>query len=171
MRGRLLRQIWRYDPALHAPPRYRRACEYEAFVPDPVTDLSLSLPGDVGAVVSEAETAIAKLNSKADPALVPLARLLLRTESIASSRVEGMQIDARTLARAEVAHDTGRRIGTNAAEVLANIDAMQFAIEHASATHDIVPEDLAAIHRALLEQAPKRNFGTLPRQTELDRGQ
>ncbi len=158
MRGRLLRQIWRYDPALHAPPRYRRACEYEAFVPDPVTDLSLSLPGDVGAVVSEAETAIAKLNSKADPALVPLARLLLRTESIASSRVEGMQIDARTLARAEVAHDTGRRIGTNAAEVLANIDAMQFAIEHASATHDIVPEDLAAIHRALLEQAPNRGI-------------
>ncbi len=156
MRGRLLRKVWRYDPTLHAPPRYRRACAYEAFVPDPLADFSVSLPGDVSTVVSEAETAIARLNSKDDPALVPLARLLLRTESIASSKVEGMQVDARTLARAEVAQDTGRRVGTNAAEVLANIDAMQLAIEHASATHNIVPEDLAAIHRVLLERAPNR---------------
>ncbi len=156
MRGRLLRKVWRYDPTLHAPPRYRRACEYEAFVPDPLADFSISLPGDVSTVVSEAETAIARLNSKDDPALVPLARLLLRTESIASSKVEGMQVDARTLARAEVAQDTGRRVGTNAAEVLANIDAMQLAIDHASATQSIVPKDLAAIHRVLLERAPNR---------------
>ncbi len=125
-------------------------------MPDPITDLSISMPGDVGTVVSEAETAITRLNSKAEPALVPLARLLLRTESIASSKVEGMQVDARTLARAEVAHDTGRTIGTNAAEVLANIDAMQFAIEHASATHEIVPEDLVAIHGTFLQRIPNR---------------
>lgn len=158
MRGRLLRQVWQYDPALHAPPRYRRACEYEAFVPNPIADLSIALPGDVGAVVSEAETAITRLNSKADPALVPLARLLLRTESIASSKVEGMQVDARTLALAEVAHDTGRTVGTNAAEVLANIDAMQLAIERASVTHEIVPGDLVAIHGALLERTPNRGI-------------
>ncbi len=156
MRGRLQRKVWRYDPTLHAPPRYRRACEYEAFVPDPLADFSISLPGDVSTVVSEAETAITRLNSKDDPALAPLARLLLRTESVASSKVEGMQVDARTLARAEVAQDTGRRVGPNAAEVLANIDAMQLAIEHASATQSIVPEDLAAIHRVLLEPAPNR---------------
>lgn len=158
MRGRLLRKVWRYDPTLHAPPRYRRACRYDAFVPDPLADFSISLPGDVSTVVSEAETAIARLNSKDDPALVPLARLFLRTESIASSKVEGMQVDARTLARAEIAQDAGRRVGTNAAEVLANIDAMQLAIEHASATHNISPEDLAAIHRVLLEQAPNRSI-------------
>ncbi len=156
MRGRFLRKVWRYDPLLYAPPRYRRACEYTAFVPDRLADFSVSLPGDVSTVVSEAETTIARLNSKDDPARVPLARLLLRTESIASSKVEGMQVDARTLARAEVAQDAGRRVGTDAAEVLANIDAMQLAIEHASTTHTIVPEDLAAIHRVLLERAPNR---------------
>jgi len=121
-----------------------------------LADFSISLPGDVSTVVSEAETATARLNSKDDPALVPLARLLLRTESIASSKVEGMQIDARTLARAEVAQDTGRRFGTSTAEVLANIDAMRLAIEHASAGHTVVPEDLVAIHHALLERAPTR---------------
>ncbi len=156
MRGHFLRRVWRYDPALYAPPKYRRACEYQVFIPASLADFSISLPGDVSTVVSEAETATARLNSKDDPALVPLARLMLRTESIASSKVEGMQIDARTLARAEVAHDTGRRVGTSTAEVLANIDAMHLAIEHASASHNIVPEDLAAIHRVLIERAPNR---------------
>lgn len=38
MRGTLIRRAWTYDPALYAPPKYRRACEYEAFVPDPIHD-------------------------------------------------------------------------------------------------------------------------------------
>ena len=156
MRGQPVRKVWRYDPTLYAPPRYRRACEYETFIPEPLADLSISLPGDVIAVVSDAERAIATLNSKDDPALRPLARLLLRTESIASSKVEGMQVDARALARAEVADETGRHVGPDAAEVLANIDAMQLAVEHASATHNMVPADLVAIHRALLERTPNR---------------
>src|ERR1019366_8060980 len=57
------------------------------------------LPGGGAGVVSDAETAIAELNRGARLELQPLARLLLRTESIASSKVEGMQVDARTLAR------------------------------------------------------------------------
>lgn len=156
MRGRVLRRIWKHDPTLYAPPRHRHACEYEAFLPEPLADLSISLPGEVATVVSEAETAIARLNDKAGPALVPLARLLLRTESVASSKVEGMQVDARTLARAEVAQDMGRSVGSDAAEVLANIDAMQSAIEHASATHVIVSEDLLVIHLRLLDRTPSR---------------
>src|SRR3989441_13213390 len=119
MRGQLVKKVWRYDPALHAAPRYRRACEYEAFVPEPLTDLTISLPGDVATLVSEAETAIARLYSKYQPALVPLARLLLRTDSIAPSIDDRMQFDALTLARAEVAHDTGGGGGPEAAEVLA----------------------------------------------------
>src|SRR3990170_2461909 len=103
MRGRLVRAVWQHDPSLHAPPRYRRACEYDAFVPDPVAEIEVSFPGDVAAMVSEAERAIAQLNRSAGPELAPLARLLLRTESVASSKVEGMQVNARTLARAEAA--------------------------------------------------------------------
>src|SRR5437588_410830 len=88
MRGHFLRKVWRYDPALYAPPKYRRACEYQVFVPVPLADFSISLPGDVSTVLSEAETATARLNSKDHPAFVPLAKLLLRTESIASSLSE-----------------------------------------------------------------------------------
>src|SRR5213593_1127819 len=143
MRGNLARRVWEHNSALYAPARYRRACAYEAFIPFPLSDLALQVSGEVAGVVSDAEKAIADLNRRAGPELVPLARLLLRTESVASSKVE-----ARTLARAEVHQEAGRRVGPEAAEILANIDAMQLAIERASSTSGITPQDILDIHRA-----------------------
>jgi Fic family protein len=154
VRGKYARRVWTADPTIYAPPRYRRACEYDAFIPDPIAGLSIALPGDVAGVVSDAEKAIADLNRAAGPQLIPLARLLLRTESIASSKVEGMQVDARTLARAEVKQETGRSVGSSAAEILANIDAMQLSIERAANVDGLHPRDLEDIHRVLLERAP-----------------
>lgn len=154
MRGRYVHQIWQADPTIYAPPRYRRACEYDAFIPDAIAGVDVALPGDVAGVVSDAERAIADLNRVAGPELMPLARFLLRTESIASSKVEGMQVDARSLARAEASQETGRRIGPGAAEILANIDAMQLAIERATDLEAVKPEGFLDIHRVLLERAP-----------------
>jgi Fic family protein len=153
MRGRYVHRIWHSNPTIYAPARYRKACAYDAFVPDPVSDLELSLPGDVAGVVSEAEKAITDLNNSAERTLRPLARLLLRTESIASSRVEGMQVDARTLARAEANQDTGRRVGAEAAEILANVEAMQTAVERAVSADAVTVQDLEEIHRVLLSRS------------------
>lgn len=152
MRGRFVRKVWKPDPAVYAPARYRRQCSYDAFIPLPIGDLGVSLRGEVAGVVSDAEKAIAELNREAGPELLPLARLLLRTESIASSKVEGMQVDARTLARAEANQETGRRVGPEAAEILANIDAMQLAVERVSTGTRVGLEDFQRIHRALLSQ-------------------
>ena len=154
MRGRLVRHTWTADPAIYAPPRYRRACEYDAYVPDLLATLGGDLPGHVAGVVSDAEHAIAELNAQAGPELMPLARLLLRTESIASSKVEGMQMDARSLARAEANQETGRSVSSGAAEILANVDAMQLAIERAASPEPLEVDDIRDIHRALMERAP-----------------
>jgi Fic family protein len=115
--------------------------------------MAVDLPGDLAGTVSEAEKAISRLNSEAGPALAPLARLLLRTESIASSKVEGLQVGTRGLARAEAQDATGRRIGADAAEILANIDAMQFAIEEAT-VGAFTAGSMAEIHRVLMARAP-----------------
>src|SRR3989304_3547305 len=163
MRGQTVKRRWQGDPALYAPARYRRPCDYEAFVPKPLTGNLPSLEPALAGVIADAEGAIRSLNATAQPALLPLSRLLLRTESIASSRVEGLQVDARTLARAEVREETGRRPGTVVAEVLANIDAMQLAIEEAAGSQ-LSLEGIVAIHRALLDRAPDaRPAGRLPR--------
>lgn len=154
MRGHYIHRVWTSDPTIYAPPRYRRACEYDAFVPDPVLGIAMTLSGDVAGVVSDAEKAITTLNRAGGLELKPLARLLLRTESIASSKVEGMQVDARNLARAEANQETGRQVGPEAAEILANIDAMQLSIERAAGTEDVRTTDLIDVHRALLARAP-----------------
>jgi Fic family protein len=149
----MVHQIWEANPVVYAPPRFRRACAYDAFVPDPISGIHLRLPGAVAGVVSEAERSIADLNRAAGAELAPLARLLLRTESIASSKVEGLQLDARSLARAEANQETGRRIGGDAVQILANIDAMQLSIERAADLEQVRPDDILDIHRVLLERA------------------
>jgi Fic family protein len=154
MRGRLVRRTWRHDPTLYAPARFRRACAYDAFVPDPLLGAQLQLDGDLAGVVSDAESAIARLNRQAAPTLAPLARLLLRTESIASSKVEGLQVDARQLALAEAASDVGRRSSATALEILANVDAMALAVEEAATTEQFSPADIVAIHHELMRHAP-----------------
>ena len=158
MRGHYVGRTWQHDPALYAPPRYRRACSYKAFVPDELVGLEVELPGHVAGAVSEAEKAVAALNASASSELAPLARLLLRTESIASSKVEGLQVGARELARAEANEASGRSIGTEAREIIANIDAMQFAIEEASSHPELTIDAIVEIHRVLMARASNSNI-------------
>lgn len=150
MPGTWVEAFWRHDPAVNAPPRYRRACRYRAFIPDPLAKLRFALDADTVGSVSEAEAAIASLNAQAYPALVPLGRLLLRTESIASSRVEGLQLGVRELARAEARSSAGENVAPTAREILANIDAMQLAVDRAASTRDLTQAELVAIHTRLM---------------------
>jgi Fic family protein len=152
MRGTTVEGTWQYDPALYAPPRYRRACGYDAFVPETLAELP-PIEREVAGAISAAEEAIRGLNAVAQPGLQPLARLLLRTESIASSKVEGMQVDARALARAEARSDAGEAIGGEALDVLANIDAMQLAVDEASAADALTRDHIFGTHRMLTERA------------------
>jgi len=158
MRGRYITQTWANDPTLYAPARYRKACKYDAFVPDEVAGFNEALPAELAGVVSDAEAAVRSLNDRARPALRPLGRLLLRTESIASSKVEGLQADARGLARAEAKADVGRSVGRNVAEVLANIDAMELAVEETSRARSITPQHVIDIHEALMGDAPNADI-------------
>ncbi len=154
MPGRHIRQFWRYDPTLYAPAKYRRACAYDAFIPDRLADLSLTLDGTAAGIVSDAEGSIRELNAHRSDALAALARLLLRTESLSSSRVEGLSVGARALARAELRAEAGMRVGPTAREVLSNIDAMQAAMDAASADCPFTETDIAGIHERVMASAP-----------------
>lgn len=158
MPGHLVPQTWRYDPALDAPVKYRRACRYEAFVPYTLASAGLQLDAPLAGLLSEAENAIRDLNEDGGPALEPLARLLLRTESIASSKVEGMQLGVRDLARAEAKAESGIAPGPTAIEVLANIDAMVLAVDDAAQAERFGVSEISAIHRRLMERAPHRHI-------------
>lgn len=89
--SKVIHRRWPGNP--DAPSRRgRAACDYEAYVPDLLVGRNIALDGDVAADVTDAEAAINRLNAEAS-ALADteaLARLLLRAESVASSRIEGL---------------------------------------------------------------------------------
>jgi Fic family protein len=143
-----------HDPLVHAPAKYRRACRYHAYIPDRVADLDISVPADTLGAVSEAEHAVRDLNESGHPALAPLARLLLRTESIASSKVEGLQVGVRELARAEARVEGGGRASQTAIDILANIDAMELAIREAASVKRFGVKQIVTIHHRLMQNAP-----------------
>jgi Fic family protein len=155
MPGQLVTTIWQSQPHIHAPVKHRRACQYQAFIPDALGGVELALPVEVVGMVSEAEAAVRGLNDRAQPALVPLARLLLRTESIASSKVEGLQMGVRELARAEARMETGGKKSPTAVEIVANIDAMETAVNEAATSERFGEEQLLRIHRRLMEHDPR----------------
>ncbi len=153
MPGRLIPQTWHYDPTLYAPASYKRACKYDAFVPDELASIAVLLDVQLSGLVSEAEHMIRQLNDEGGPALDPLARLLLRTESIASSKVEGMQLGVRELARAEARAESGITPSRTALDLLANIDAMVLAVDDAANAKRFDVAEIVAIHRRLLERS------------------
>ena len=152
MRGRAVRRVWRHDPTLYAPPRYRRACAYETFIPDPLQHKDFALPSDVAATLSEVERKVLALDGMPPTTMASLSRLLLRTESIASSKVEGMQADARALALAEAQRRAGRSVGRQVSEIIANIDAMEEAVQRTADARRLSPNDLLEIHAILMER-------------------
>ena len=133
--------------------RDRRPCNYEVYLPDPLAGRNFSLDGDVAADVSEAEAALVRLNTSGSAlaGAEALARLLLRAESVASSRIEGLVIGGRRLLRADAARQMGEYPSdVTAAEVLGNIDAMVWGVEAVGPGGQITVEILLEAHRRLL---------------------
>lgn len=139
-----------------------RGCEYEAYVPDPLVGRAFTIDGDVAADITDAEAAIARLNVEATSLvdMESLARILLRAESVASSRIEGLEIGARRLLRAEAARKLGDDPSdVTAVEVLGNIDAMAFAMDQIGPGDVITKGLLLEIHRRLLAGTRLREHG------------
>jgi len=150
--SRVIRRRWTSD--LAAPSRRdRQPCEYEAYVPDLLVGRRISLDGEVAADVADAEAAITRLNLEATVLVdtEALARLLLRAESVASSRIEGLEVGPRRLLRAEVARELGEEPSdVTAIEVLGNIDAMASTVQSLGAGDPITVERILDFHRRLL---------------------
>lgn len=159
--SRVIRRRWISDHA--GPSRLdNRGCEYEAYVPDRLTRRIFRFDGEVAADVADAEAAIARLNVEATSLVdtEALARILLRAESVASSRIEGLQIGARRLLRAEAARRLDESpTDVTAGEILGNIDAMVYAIQQIHAGDPISVNLLLEIHRRLFVGTKFEEYG------------
>jgi Fic family protein len=151
--AKVIRRHWPGSMGVGGSRRDRRPCVYEAYVPDPLAGRAIRLDGDVVADVTEAEAAIVRLNREAATLVdtEALARLLLRAEAVASSRIEGLEVGGRRLLRAEAARALGDDPrDVTAAEVLGNIEAMVWATQTAADWAEISVGHLSEMHRRLL---------------------
>jgi Fic family protein len=146
--GGYVEQVWRPDPSALGGRRARQPFTYQAYVPGALNDLALTFTAATAGDIADAERALAIANHRQPMvALETLARLLLRSESIASSRIEGLVCGQRRLA--EAAFDPAHATQT-ARTVLANIDAMRQAVDIGTNSGELSVDDVCRMHTILL---------------------
>lgn len=148
--GHYENRVWpAADRADYVPPEYAGAGRYAVFVPPRLATTPLSLKHDALDVSTEASRHLAELRAVEAtlPRLHSLRETLLRSESVASSRIEGVQMSHARLAR--VRHEP-RLEDKNARDVLANIEAMRTAIALGAAAGSLGSDALVEIHRVLI---------------------
>jgi Fic family protein len=149
--GRVEKRVWPADPGAYGGRKARRAGAYEVFIPDEISARDFVLGGDAVAAVTQATQALQHLEASPPrvATLGALAQNLLRSESVASSRIEGVHLSHKRLARAAYQADRGQRDG-RAAEVLGNVEAMEHAIQIGAAGSPLTVADIEDVHRTLL---------------------
>ena len=153
--SKVMKRCWQSEiGGLGLPRKDTRSCAYEAYVPDPLIGRQFVFEGDVAADIADAEAAISRMNAEATAPVdtEALARILLRAEAVASSRIEGLEVGARRLLRAEAERSLLHRSSSDvtATEVLGNIDAMVYGVERVVEGREITGDLLLEIHRRLL---------------------
>jgi len=144
--GRYEERAW--TPSFARSGRHNRTATFRAFIPDPIADFEPALSGPTAARSERAGTAVRELNASNAGlrSLEGLARQLLRSEALASSAIEELQLSHRKLARAEIDSDAAEH---KAKEVLGNVHAMEDAVRIGSEPNELTVDDIRSIHRTL----------------------
>ena len=164
-RGQLVERRWNASPTALGGRAARRDFLYQAYVPSEIAEEDFLLQSHIAAAAANAELACRELNGD-PPALAnleALARQLLRAESVASSRIEGLVVSHRRLAKAAFANDVH---DLTAQSVLANIAALERAVALATEVDELTREHLLEIHRLLFEGTRDEHLGGVVRREQ-----
>ncbi|RZK95828.1 MAG: Fic family protein [Rhodococcus sp. (in: high G+C Gram-positive bacteria)] len=148
----LRESYWEADPSTGLIARDRRGGSYTAYIPDLICTRPLILSSELSTKAAAAERAIRKLGSgPGAKGLEGISRLLLRSEAIASSMIEGIAPSPQQVALAELAQDEEiRGFGDHARLVANNITVLRRASQELVETEFVTTEDVTALHSALL---------------------
>jgi Fic family protein len=163
----LVERFW--TPNLQAPGgrRNRIPFKYKAYVPDRIGELDPPLSASAARIIAEADQAVAALNRDmpAVAGLEALARQLLRQESVASSRIEGLVMSHRRLARAAFEPDDDR-VDSSARAILNNIKAMEQAVNVTALLPQLAREHVVEIHRTLMTATTRAHIAGVVRTSQ-----
>lgn len=163
--GKHIKRIAKADPTAYGPRTAKRGGVYTPFLPAPISKRPFPLGDEAAAAVAQATRALAQLGGVAPrlSSLDALARSVLRAESVASSRIEGVRISHKRLARVAHTAESGRASDPRAVEVLGNVAAMEKAIEIGAKRSALAVADIEDIHRMLLRFTEDRDIAGIVR--------
>lgn len=130
------------------PKRARRPARIQAYVPQRLADAEMLLDGEVVQAVVDAQDAVRDAQRHADTVGVStIAQQLLRSEAIASSQIEGIDVPShRALAKAAA----GNQHRPQAQLALANTEAVRWIYDWAASRHEPFTVDvICTIHERL----------------------
>lgn len=129
----------------------QRSGRYRRYVPDHLDGAGLAIDGTVSRHVSAVERSIRALNRLGTEGLAGIARFLLRSEAIASSRIEGIAPSAQQVALAELGQsETVRGISEQAQLVANNMTIVRGATTELVETDTLTVDHIVDLHRALM---------------------
>lgn len=155
-----------WEPVYDAPTRAgMRGGRYRYYLPDPLADRPLTMDAALGRRAHEVETTVRRLaTAPHSRSLEGLARFLLRSEAIASSKIEGLRVSPQQVALAELARtdDTVKSGFTaNAALVANNITALRQAATELAQAEVVDVGGINRLHQSLLPTEQHQGLRTV----------
>lgn len=151
--ARYVERLWSPADAAGLSRRDRSPGRYKAYVPDELGEHLPQLGAAASAAAEDALTVLARADERIGSRGSYLNHLLIRSESISSSWIEGNRVTPKRLAIAEILHE-GSRV---ALDVVANVRATENAIaDLAERDHAITTDDIEQLQH-LIE--PRLEYG------------
>ncbi|HEY5225067.1 MAG TPA: Fic family protein [Microbacteriaceae bacterium] len=141
-----IERLWRPEDAGGLSRKDRAPGRYLAYVPDELADRMPTLNTDAQAAAEDALAVLARADERIGPRGSYLNHLLIRSESISSSWIEGNRVTPKRLAIAELLHEGPKQ----ALDVVANVRATEAAIAGlADRGRIIAVEDIVALQHVV----------------------
>ncbi len=149
---------WESDVDPGVPRRDRRGGTYRRYAPDLLDGRSLTLDNDSSHRLAVAERAVRGLSGPGADSLASIARFLLRSEAIASSRIEGVAPSPQQVALAELgAQESVRGVSAQARLVANNMTVVRRASTDLVDADWVTVDHVVELHAALLPDEPRHH--------------
>lgn len=140
---------------------------YSPYTPDELSGWEFEFSGETAGAIARATEALVRFQEQgvALTDTEPLARLLMRSEAVASSRIEGLSVSAKRLMEHEALEEIGvrARLDSTEAAVLANIRAMHDHVFSVGPGGPVTLETLQRVDADLLKGGPLEGMGGIVR--------
>lgn len=149
---------WESSVESGVPRRDRRSGPFSHYLPDHLSGWPVVVDDDLSAQLAQVEREVRALNEPGAEALAGVARFLLRSEAIASSRIEGLAPSSQQVALAELGRSESVQGVSQQAQLVANnMTIVRDATTALVEADEVTVEHVVDLQRALLPDDPRHH--------------